>query len=620
MFTTVKGGKTTFADLSASLFQVAPLAATAGVSFQEVNAALQNLTLQGVPTSVATTQVRAALQGLLKPSEELDGIFRKAGFKDAAQALEQDLGGALNVVFDATKGDVGELTRLVGSIEGVSAILGLAGPQAEGFAKALEDQTGAAGATATAFAEIDKSRDLERLKVTLDNLAITVGTVLLPIVEDVAAAVLPWIQRFAELDGEQQKLIVGIAAGVAALGPLLRIIGNLTKAVSGLIKAAKLFDKAFTKVLAKLKAVGRAALRAAANIVKAAARMIASAAKATARVVAQVAVQIARWVVLGAQATAQALKVAAAWLISIGPILLIGAAIAALVALVVIHWDTIVAATKRAWDAVTGAVVAAWEWIKTAVGAAIDFLVGLFLNFTLPGLIIKHWDTIRDATTAVVDWIKERFADVVGFLAAVPGAIASFASGMFNAVLDNARTVADGVVGFFRDLPGRIGEFIGTLTDKAKELGGAIVGGILESVSSVGGVAADFALAFARAVRDFIDDKVVGAMRAGILKLANLLADINIPGAGRAFDAASASLEGFVEGFHLPKLHRGGLIPGQPGEDVLLIGKAGERVSTPGQDRRGDNGAGMVNNFYGITRPRQVTDELAWQRATGGRG
>lgn len=69
MFTTVKGGKTTFEELSASLFQVAPIAASAGVEFEEVAAALATMTKQGVPTKIATTQLRAAIQSILKPTE-----------------------------------------------------------------------------------------------------------------------------------------------------------------------------------------------------------------------------------------------------------------------------------------------------------------------------------------------------------------------------------------------------------------------------------------------------------------------------------------------------------------------------------------------------------------------
>src|SRR5690349_2573153 len=66
-----------------------------------------------------------------------------------------------------------------------------------------------------------------------------------------------------------------------------------------------------------------------------------SAAASAAATATQVARQVASWVVLGVQSTLQAGRVAAAWLISIGPMLLVGAAIAGFVVLVVKNWDTI---------------------------------------------------------------------------------------------------------------------------------------------------------------------------------------------------------------------------------------------------------------------------------------
>lgn len=623
MFTTVKLGKTNFEELSSSLFNVAPLAAAAGVEFTDVNAALGALTAQGVPTAQATTQIRAALQGLLKPSEDLDKIFRKAGFKDAADALEQDFGGALEVVRKATGGDIGELTKLLGSVEAVGAVLGLTGDQAAGFARNLDAQATSAGATAAAFGEIDKSRDLERLKVTLDNLAITIGNVLLPIVQDIAAAVLPWIARFAELDGRTQKIIAGAIAALAALGPLLRIIGNLAKAISGLIRVGKFVGRNLVTLGKNFAKLGRAALRAAANIAKAGARMIVSAAKATAKVVAQIAVQIARWVALGAQALIHAAKVAAAWLISLGPIAIVGAAVIALVGLIIANWDKVSRFLSDTWDAIGRAASAAWDFVKRVIGQAADFVVDLFLNFTLPGLLIKHWDTIKDSVAAVKDFIVDRFTEVIDFLTSIPGRVAEFAGSLFNAVADNARTVVDNVVGFFRDLPSRIGDLIGAIAGKAAEIGKSILDGIVAGVGQAGGAALDFAKAFGRAVRNFLDDKVLGAFRSALLTMARGLAGVNIPGIGRGFDAASRVIEGLVENMHLPEFHRGeaaGVIPGRPGEEVLVKAKAGERVSTPGQDRR--RGPGMLAEsitFVGMQRPRDVVDELTWLHATGGR-
>jgi TP901 family phage tail tape measure protein len=203
LFAAVQGGKTTFAELSASLFNVAPAAAAAGVSFQEINAGIATLTASGTPTSVATTQLRAALTGLQRPSAELDEIFQQLGFDNAQLAIESEgLGFALDAVKQASGGSNGQLQKLLGSVEAVAAANVLAGTGAEKFNEELERQANSIGATDKAFDEVDKSRSLERLQITFDNIKTTIGTAVLPLVEDFAKIisedVAPAIQQFAE--------------------------------------------------------------------------------------------------------------------------------------------------------------------------------------------------------------------------------------------------------------------------------------------------------------------------------------------------------------------------------------------------------------------------------------
>jgi len=182
MFTAVKGGKTTFAELSSSMSNVAPAAAAAGVGFEEINAAIATLTVGGTDTSVATNQLKAALTGLQRPSEEMDSIFQALGFNSAQAAIDSEgLGFALGAVSDYADGNNGKMQQLLGSVEAVSAVQVLAGTGADKFAQELAAQGEAAGSTAAAFEEIDATRSAERNKVAFDNLALTLGTVLLPI-------------------------------------------------------------------------------------------------------------------------------------------------------------------------------------------------------------------------------------------------------------------------------------------------------------------------------------------------------------------------------------------------------------------------------------------------------
>jgi hypothetical protein len=214
MFAAVKGGKTTFEELSASMFNVAPAAAAAGISFDEVNAAIATMTSAGVPTAQATTQIRAAMVGLQKPSEELDAIFQSLGYNSAQTAIEEEgLAFALDAVKDASGGSNGELQTLLGSVEAVSAVNILAGTGAEKFADELERQANAAGSVDDAFSEIDKSRVLERQAVAYQNMAIAIGNVLIPVME----VVIPLFTGFAEYVAENSVVFTVLAGIFAAL-------------------------------------------------------------------------------------------------------------------------------------------------------------------------------------------------------------------------------------------------------------------------------------------------------------------------------------------------------------------------------------------------------------------
>jgi TP901 family phage tail tape measure protein len=214
MFAAVKGGKTTFDELASSIFNVGPAAAAAGVSFEEVNAAIATLTASGTPTSVATTQIRAALVGLQRPSEQLDAIFQALGYDSAQLAIESEgLSFALDAVKDASGGSNGQLQSLLGSVEAVAAVNVLAGTGAEKFADELERQNTAAGSVQDAFDEIDKSRVLERQAIAFENMGIAIGQVLIPVME----VLVPIFTGFANYVSENSVVFVILAGILGAL-------------------------------------------------------------------------------------------------------------------------------------------------------------------------------------------------------------------------------------------------------------------------------------------------------------------------------------------------------------------------------------------------------------------
>ena len=273
MFAAVKGGKTTFDELSSALFNVAPAAAAAKVEFSEVNAAIATLTASGVPTSVATTQIRAAFVALSKPSKELTALFNDLGYESGEAAIAQNgLQFAMDAVYKASNGSAAQMKLLLGRQEAVNAINVLAGTSAGKFADELDRQAKAAGSVDDAFNEIDKSRALEKNRIAFENLSLAIGTILIPIME----AIIPLVTSFAEF-AQENATVVTILAGVfgvlaAAIlavnfalnaNPIVKVITLIAALVTGviilinyLVNLAGGWSKLFEGIKAGLTTVG----------------------------------------------------------------------------------------------------------------------------------------------------------------------------------------------------------------------------------------------------------------------------------------------------------------------------------------------------------------------------
>jgi phage-related protein len=184
---------------------------------------------------------------------------------------------------------------------------------------------------------------------------------------------------------------------------------------------------------------------------------------------------------------AGAVAIAAAWLIAIGPIALVIAAVVGLVVLIVKNWDTIQAATVAVWNAVTSAVT-------TAVSAVVDFVKAhwplLLAIITGPiGLavlyIVSHWDQIKDKTSAawsaISKLVSDKVHDVLGFvqgLGSIPGKVA----GWFGDAKDGASKKLGDLVTYVKGVPGKILSALGSLGHLLYNAGISILSGLLDGL------------------------------------------------------------------------------------------------------------------------------------------
>lgn len=249
MFTAVRLGKTDFDQLSQSLFQVVPTAASLGVTFEEVAASLATITAQGTPTTVASTQLRQMFVELSKDGGALASTFNEIANESFADFVEGggNVQGALQLLEDhAAETGVG-LADLFGSVEAGQAALSLTGQATDTFAAALEAMGTSAGATDDAFEQMDQgmSRAMEKIRAGWEVLKIHIGEALMPAVQAFA----DWILENMPMIEEKVTTffngigLVAEALAVAFFGAKVEItdhLGGVNEALNGSKHATEL--------------------------------------------------------------------------------------------------------------------------------------------------------------------------------------------------------------------------------------------------------------------------------------------------------------------------------------------------------------------------------------------
>ena len=205
MFTAVRLGITTFGELSRYLFQVTPVAAAVGVSFNQVAAAMAEITAKGVPTRVAATQLRQMLVELSRAGGETAEIFEELSGQTFQDFMDEgnDLSDVLELMQEYADANSISLMDMFSSVEGGMAALNLGGQNLDSFRVKLGEMDETALATEMAFQEM-----ADGIQFRLDQLAAWWQTVQINIGEELQAGLadlLTWIE--ANQDRIEQGLV-----------------------------------------------------------------------------------------------------------------------------------------------------------------------------------------------------------------------------------------------------------------------------------------------------------------------------------------------------------------------------------------------------------------------------
>ncbi len=635
LLTAVRLGKTTFEEMAAEVYKVAPIAASVGVPFENLTASIAVLTSQGVPTAQSATMLKGALAELAKEGTKADTAFREfageglATFLEGGGTFEEAL---MGLAAQAEASGVSVLD-MFGSVEAGQAVLSLTSDGGAAFSSVLDEMGNAAGATDAAFATMDTgmSASFDRIKANLSVLAIDIGEKLAPHVATATEFILEGFQKLQPVLVSAKEVVSEWAAEVSErLAPAME-------------RAREVIEKVVDWVRTFIKENPHAALA-------------------------------ALGVLVASVVVPAVLGLVAAVFSLISPVVLVVAALAALAAGAVYAYENF-ETFRDIVDAVADFFVAtvwpalktAAEGIVTAFEAVIDFfqddfvpicrtvadtvtsiwrvLADFFSTYVLPIIrvalegVMSVLGNLWDVVKSTADLIKalfsgdfaevwRKFRDLVGeAIQAIVDLFIALPVKIFNAsrpllgkfaliVSDFTVHLVGKILKLVQAMPDQIVEFLGAVAQDiinlGKDIGSWLIDGLINAIKGAAG-------AVGNAVKDLIPSAgdIAGGIWGGIKSLNPFGGDDDDKPKSTNEVYAFNPETGMVE--LVPQLARGGIVRSPT---LAMIGEKGPEAVVP-LNRGGIGATFNITVHAGMgTDGHQVGNQIVsalkqWERANG---
>ena len=400
LITTQNLGKTTVDELGASMGKVIPTAAMYGVNLDQLSAAYITTTKNGIGTAESTTYINGMLNELGKSGSTTSDILKEKTGKSFSELMNSgyNLSDVLQIVQDEADSSGKSLADMFGSQEAAKAAATIIQHTNDftGAIKELESSTGTAQKAFDTLEASDPSIQFEKTKTAIQNCAISIGQILMPIVQQIAGKIQELVQKFRDLDPETQQQIVMIAAIAAAIGPLIVIIGTLISSVGKIIT--------FGGQIVSL--VG----------------------------------SITTWMGTASTfITGTMIPAITGVVTAIGPFLLIAAAVIAVITAIIVvikNWDAIVEVAQFVWESfcekVSQLVTAFKEFFTSAFQAIGSFFTGIWNGIV--SVATNAWSSIRNVFSTVGSFFTGIFQQAWNGITSIFNRLGSFFSGVWNSV------------------------------------------------------------------------------------------------------------------------------------------------------------------------------------------
>ncbi len=139
IFKTVKYGKTTISGIAQGFGSVAGTVAASNIKLDDYLAAVAALTTTGQPAAQAHHQLKAAIAGMLRETDDSKKVFNALGVKSFKELIQKSGGmvNAFKAITDCVGGNESAILSLFGSTMAYNAVLGLTTKQNKTYVETL---------------------------------------------------------------------------------------------------------------------------------------------------------------------------------------------------------------------------------------------------------------------------------------------------------------------------------------------------------------------------------------------------------------------------------------------------------------------------------------------------
>nr|WP_294682464.1 phage tail tape measure protein [uncultured Anaerotignum sp.] len=241
----------------------ASTAGAMGYSLEDVTESLGLMANAGVKGSQAGNTLKNAMINLAKPTDAMAAameqynisITNTDGSMKSWNEVVANLRASLGGLSEA------EQTAAVATLFGKEATAGMlsvinaAPADIEKLNGAILNSSGSAKEMAETMQD-NLNGQLKELQSQLSELAISIGEVLMPVIRSIVQHLKGLVEKFNSLSDGQKKVIVVVGLLVAAIGPVILIIGKFASAIGAIMAIAPAITAALTAIKIAFAAIG----------------------------------------------------------------------------------------------------------------------------------------------------------------------------------------------------------------------------------------------------------------------------------------------------------------------------------------------------------------------------